>query len=80
VRRLGILPVPENGWEQWSEQVIEEKGEIDPLSEIVQSYIRWFIELPIISGSILACVILMSLFIFVDIVSSIREVRLWIVM
>ena len=66
-----MLPVV--GWEKWSESKIEAKGEIDSLSEIVQSYMRWFIELPLVSGFILACVILMSLFIFVDIVRIINK-------
>lgn len=56
------------GWDKWDEKWIDEKGEVDSLSEIVQYYMRWFIELPLISGFILGCVILMSLFIFVDIV------------
>ena len=71
VRRLGTLPVV--GWEKWSEKAIEEKGEIDSLSEIAQSYMRWFTELRIVSGFILVCVILMSLFIFIDIVNIVKK-------
>ena len=67
VRRLGTLNVV--GWEVWDDAKIEEKGEIDSLSEMIQYYIRIFLEHYIVSGVILASVILLSIFIFVEIVS-----------
>jgi len=63
---MGTLPVV--GWEEWDETKIEEKGEIESLSELIQVYIRVFLEHKFVSSGILACVILLSIFIFVEIV------------
>ena len=61
-----MLPVV--GWEEWDEAKIDEKGEIESLSELIQGYIRIFLENRYVSGTILASVILLSIFIFVEIV------------
>ena len=66
VRRLGTLPVA--GWQEWNEAKIEEKGEIEALSEIIQTHVRAFLEHSVVSSAILFSVILLSFFIFVEIV------------
>ncbi len=62
------------GWQQWNDAKIEEKGEIESLSEIIQTYTRSFLEYWAVSGFILACVILLSIFIFVEIVPPPRSI------